>query len=174
MADDGPGLDKARETIIDLAAKTAAQAGPTAAPDAEAAVALDDLPMEVMKVVVANVDDFTTLMRLRIVTRWLGELATQHMRESGVRCGPRQGDFDTNGVLFMLGCAFGRKPWSHMEVSQRVRVFTSTGLQSAPPLGPGDSHPFFRRRSTLEQAVEFNNPVGYLLDRAPRRVFLSG
>jgi hypothetical protein len=134
---------------------------------------LDALPAadDLMTVVVANVRDWSTLMHLRTVAKWVGGIASKQMSTVGLRCGPRMHDFDTNGVLHLLGSAFGRSPWSLGEVAQRVRVFASDGSESSPPL---DAHPFFPTLVEADLRVKFNNPVVYLLDRTPRRVFLSG
>ena len=153
---------------------------------------IDELPAaeDLMEVVVSNVSEWATLMHLRMCAKWLSEIATRHMKTVGLRCGPRTHDFDQAGVLFLLGSAFHTNTWSLSEVMQRVRVYTSEiqvnlsraaepgrgygvhlhSNESAPPLG---SHPFFRRTRALDTARHFNNDISYLLDRSPRRVFIS-
>lgn len=138
---------------------------------------LDVLPAaeDLMEVVVAHVDEWDTLMRLRTVSKWLSAVATRHLANVGLHSGVHTHDFDQSGVLFLLGSAFKRSPWSLAELMTRVRVFSSQGDRSSPPLPPASDgpHPFFRSSRPLDAQLRFNNHASYLLDRSPRRVFLS-
>lgn len=136
---------------------------------------LESLPAaeDLMEVVVANVCDWNTLMQLRTASHWLRGIVTRHAATVGIRSGPRIHDFDERGVLHLLGSAFGRLPtWSLEETLSRVRVFTSEGTCSSPVDDESAWRPFFRRDVRRPGSVGFNNPVAYLVDRTPRRVFL--
>lgn len=142
---------------------------------------LDALPAaeDFMEVVVANVSDWPSLVRLRSAAKWLSVLVTRFMERDGMRAGPRSRDFDERGVLHLLG-SFHRTPWSFGQVTQRVRVFASDGAQSAPPLdrSSGDTctsavASIFACPAHANVPVSFNNDVGFVLDRTPRRVFLN-
>jgi hypothetical protein len=116
-----------------------------------------------MGAVVDCFSDWPALMELRAVSPLLHRAVSLRVTEKGVLC--------EEGVGALLGSAFGRAPWTYEEVSQRIRVFTSNGGESSPPLTHAP-HPFFERSSF--KPVGFNNDVAFVLDRVPRRVFLSG
>ena len=165
---------RVRETWLERAmreideAEAAEEEAHAKRPSLESLPAAEDL----MEVVVANVIDWPTLMCLRTASHWLREIVTRQMATVGIRSGPRLHDYDERGVLHLLGSAFGQTAWSLDETLSRVRVFTSEGTCSSPVDDESERHPFFRRDVRRPRHVSFNNPVAYLVDRAPRRVFL--
>ena len=134
-------------------------------------LALSALNTDVIDVIVTHVQCIASLVRLRSVSKALSKLVSERLSSVGMRY-RHAADFDENGVLYAIGTSFHRHEWSLTEILRRVRVITSEGEMSAEE--PAEGHPFFL--PDLEPAqipVRFNNPVAFLLDRVPRRVFLQ-
>lgn len=74
---------------------------------------------------------WSSLLRLRTASRWLGQLASDVLRQRGVLCHHHPDSPFYSGVLYSLGSDFGTKPWSHARVASRCRVSTSEGRQTS-------------------------------------------
>mmetsp|Transcript_61553 Transcript_61553/g.144792 ORF Transcript_61553/g.144792 Transcript_61553/m.144792 type:complete len:226 (+) Transcript_61553:292-969(+) len=97
------------------------------------------------------------------------------MATVGIPRGNHTHDFDSNGVVHLLGTAFGKlDECSLAEASSRCRVTASeNNKESTPPLS--DSlHPFFTPNLEQQQLpTMFNNNIVFILSKEPRRVFLN-
>mmetsp|Transcript_36469 Transcript_36469/g.56970 ORF Transcript_36469/g.56970 Transcript_36469/m.56970 type:complete len:280 (-) Transcript_36469:301-1140(-) len=130
---------------------------------------------DLVDVIVSNVNDWLALVRLRTSSRWLRQLCDYQMTHVGVKTGSHQTDFDSNGVVHLLGTGFGRrKQFSLQEASSRCRITTSAGQQSSAPMEVG-VHPFFTPDLKVQwESIHWNNDVVFVLDKTPRRVFTPG
>lgn len=102
----------------------------------------------------------------------MSQLATETLQNTGVYCGPHESDFDTNGVLHLLGTAFGTRRWELSNIASRVSVSTSEGNSSGVQ---SDVHPLLHA-DLSEKVLEpkWNNALVLFLDRTEgHRIFTN-